>query len=377
MSRRALLGLFLFACGSDAAGPTGASASTDGGSTSTPAGDGGAVDGGSKPDGGGTESATQRACVKDPVAAVNALSDHGVLLGYHLNGFFDPSTTKHWEGVARLTGAGGNWLAVSRIGPEMFDIVALASRKTDGEAFGASRKSVNDAPPAEDKVIAKVDEDAGFDHAGGMQTLGDVLAVPLENGTKSRVIFYDVSDPKTPKRMTTLERPDIGEAGSAGLVNLPDGKTLLVVGRKGDQTLDFYTSAAKDFTGFHLDATWSVKKDGVSSTLPDNDKNFGDYQNLDVLRACDDKLYLLGTHREGVLVGNDYVDLFALDLSAGPPLLTKAAKRHMYCANSGEDAQCNLDAAAGAYVTPSGQLHVYAVEHDNDGPQGSIKMKEF
>jgi hypothetical protein len=49
----------------------------------------------------------------------------------------------------------------------------------------------------------------------------------------------------------------------------------------------------------------------------------------------------------------------------------------MYCANSGEDAQCNLDAAAGAYVTPSGELHMYAAEHDNDGPEGSIKMKEF
>jgi len=28
-------------------------------------------------------------------------------------------------------------------------------------------------------------------------------------------------------------------------------------------------------------------------------------------------------------------------------------------------------------VTPSGELHVYAAEHDNDGPEGSIKMREF
>lgn len=301
-----------------------------------------------------------------------------MLLGYHLNGFFDPSVTKHWEGVSRLHGGDGKYLAVSRIGPEMFDIVELASRKAGGEALGASRASVNDAPPAEDKVIAKVDEDSGFDHAGGLQTLGDVLAVPLENGTISRVVFYDVKDPRAPKRLTTVERPDIGEAGSAGLIGLPNGKTLLVVGRKGDQILDFYTTAASDFTGFHLDATWGVKADGVKTSLPDGDKNFGDYQNLNVLRACDDKLYLVGTHREGLLIGDDFVDLYALDLPAtGQPSLTKVAKRHMYCANSNEDAQCNLDAAAGAYVTPSGDLHVYAVEHDNDGPQGSIKMKEF
>ena len=372
MSRRALAALFLVACGSDAAT---SSTTDDGGATkpATPNDDAGG-------DGEGREggASVPRVCLKDPIAAVNGLSDHGVLLGYHLNGFFDPSTTKHWEGVARLRGGGGKYLAVSRIGPEMFDVVELASRAEGGEAFGASRPSAKDPPPVEDKVIGKIDEDEGFDHAGGLQALGDVLAVPLENGTISRVVFYDVADPKAPKRLTTLERPDIGEAGSAGLVDLPDGKILLVVGRKGDQTLDVYTTTAKDFTGFHLDATWSVKTDGVKSALPDGDKKLGDYQNLDVLRACDDKLYLLGTHREGVLVGTDFVDLYALDLPAGgQPILTKVAKRHMYCANSGEDAQCNLDAAAGAYVTPSGELHVYAVEHDNDGPGGSIKMKEF
>jgi hypothetical protein len=360
--------MFLVACGSDSA--TAPAATTSSGSSD--AGVPPTNDAGTSAD--GSTTAMPRACVKDPIAAVNGLSDHGVLLGYHLNGFFDPSTTKHWEGIARLHGGNAKYLAVSRIGPEMFDIVEMASRRADGEAFGASRATVDDPPPAEDKVIGKVDEDSGFDHAGGMQTLGDVLAVPLENGTISRVIFYDVSDPKTPKRLTTVERHDIGEAGSAGLMDLPDGKTLLVVGRKGDQTLDFYSTSTKDFTGFHLDATWSVKNDGVKTTI--DDTNFGDYQNLDVLRACDDELYLLGTHREGVLVGVDFVDLFALELSP-KPVLTKVAKRHMYCANSGEDAQCNLDAAAGAYVTPSGELHVYAAEHDNDGPEGSIKMKEF
>ncbi|MFO0736140.1 MAG: hypothetical protein U0270_09680 [Labilithrix sp.] len=370
MSRRALAAVFLLACGSDSTNAPGSSVSSpkDGAATRTDGGASTTAD----PDGG--PSTTKRVCLPDPVAAVNGLSDHGVLLGYHLNGFFDPSTTKHWEGVARLRGGGGAYLAVSRIGPEMFDVVELASRKAGGEAFGASRASVSDPPPADDKVIGKVDIDEGFEHAGGLQTLGDVLAVPLENGKASRVVFYDVADPKAPRRLTTVERPDIGEAGSAGLAELPDGRTLLVVGRKGDQTLDFYTTAATDLTGFHLDSTWSVKVDGVKTTI--DDTNFGDYQNLDVLRACDDRIYLLGTHREGVLVGVDYVDLFVLELGA-KPVITKIAKRHMYCATSGEDAQCNLDAAAGAYVTPSGALHVYAVEHDNDGPGGSIKMKEF
>lgn len=312
----------------------------------------------------------------DPIGAVNALSDHGVLLGYHLNGFFDPSTTKHWEGVARLAGGSTKYLAVSRIGPEMFDIVEMGSRTGDGEAYGSSRASIGAPPPATDRVVGMVAEDEGYDHAGGIQALGDVLAVPLENGTSSRVVFFDVADPRAPKRLTSLERPNIGQAGTAGLATLPDGRTLLVVGRKGDQTLDFYSTSATNFSGFHLDATWSVTVDGVKSALGDGDAKFGDYQNLDVLRGCDDRLYLLGTHREGVLVGTDFVDLFALDLSP-KPVLTKVAIRHMYCADGGEEAQCNLDAAAGVYVTPSGALHVYAVEHDNDGPGGSIKMKEF
>lgn len=364
--------LFLIACGSD----SGAAPAADAGSTTTPKPDGGTSTTtppiGTSPDGGGSP-AGQR-CLADPVASFHAISEKGVLLGYQLNGFFDPSMLKHWEGVVRLEAAGAKFLAVSRIGPEMFDIVELASRKDDGEAFGASRSNENTAPPTEDKVIAKVDEDAGFDHAGGMQALGDVLAVPLENGTASRVVFYNVAAPRTPQRLGVLERAGIGEAGTAGLARLPDGKVLLVIGRKDNQTLDFYVSQALAFetSGWDLITTWTVDGDGVKTKLGD-DNNFGGYQNFDVLPACDGRIFLLGTHRDNPLVGGgrDFADLFQLDL-AKKAVLTKVAKKNVVC-----DGQCSLDAAGGAYITPSGKLIVYATEHDNDGPGASIKMKEF
>jgi len=374
VARRALAVLFLVACGSSEGGGAttvlpDAGATTvlpDGGTSTT------SPPVGMNPDGGGSP-AGQR-CVVDPIAAVNALSDKGVVLGYQLNGFFDPSTTKHWEGVVRLEGAGAKFLAVSRIGPEMFDIVELASRQGDGEAFGASRSNADTAPPTEDKVIAKVDEDSGFDHAGGMQALGNVLAVPLENGTRSRVVFYDVTTPKTPQRLGVLERVSIGQAGTAGLARLPNGKVLLVVGRKGNQTIDFYISQAVAFeiAGWDLITTWSVDGDGVKTKLGDDD-NFGAYQNFNVIPACDGRVFLLGTHRDNpaLVSGRDFVDLFTLELSQ-TAVITKVANRHVFC-----DGQCNLDAAGGSYITPSGKLIVYATEHDNDGPGGSIKMKEF
>ncbi len=186
-----------------------------------------------------------------------------------------------------------------------------------------------------------------------------------------------MSAPTKPVRIGQLERPTIGEAGTASLTALPDGRRLLVVGRKGDQILDVYSTKGDDLA-FTLGATWGVSGDGVKTKLPDKDDNFGDYQNLNFVTGCDGTQYLLGTHREGTLVGSDYADLFTFAWAGGSakPVITKVAKRHLSCSVSGKD-QCNLDAAAGSYVTPDGALRLYAAEHDNDGPSGSIKMKEF
>jgi hypothetical protein len=41
------------------------------------------------------------------------------------------------------------------------------------------------------------------------------------------------------------------------------------------------------------------------------------------------------------------------------------------------DRVCNMAAASGFYVSPSGDLIMYATEHDNDGPNATVRMSEF
>jgi hypothetical protein len=112
------------------------------------------------------------------------------------------------------------------------------------------------------------------------------------------------------------------------------------------------------------------------------DWEFGNYQNLNLVTQCDGTLFLVGTHLNSYN-REDWIDLFRLSEEYGQTVITKVAKKHLYCGypspgyDSGTNRQCNLDAAGGVYVDPSGQLIVYGTEHDNDGPNGSVKMMEF
>jgi hypothetical protein len=82
----------------------------------------------------------------------------------------------------------------------------------------------------------------------------------------------------------------------------------------------------------------------------------------------------VGTNRSG---DADFVDLFLLENSGSTVAITKLAKRRLFCRDPLRVRQCDLIAGGGVYVTPSGRLLVYATEHDNDGPQGTVKAEEF
>jgi hypothetical protein len=75
--------------------------------------------------------------------------------------------------------------------------------------------------------------------------------------------------------------------------------------------------------------------------------------------------------------GADFADLFLLENLGNTVAITKVGKRHLYCGSPFAGQQCNFDAAGGVYVTPNRTLLLYGTEHDNDGPQGSVKAEEF
>ena len=318
-----------------------------------------------------------------PVRALKSqfrrLRDHGDLLGFRMGPAPDVSMSKHWQGVQRLTANQGRFLAVSRSGKNVsFVVVAMASRDGSGERFRSNRiaaRSDQRRPPAGDRVVEVVRSDPGFDHSGGIQSVGQFVVVGLEEGSRSRVVFWDLADPRRPRRTGMLPHATgVKGAGTVSIAKLRDGRYLLIVGGANANTLDFYLSrAGTDLTNPRFDhvATWR------ESELVGGDSEFGNYQNLGLVADPGGTLYLIGTHRNAAGgPGSDFADLFRLERTPRTPRIRKIASRHLYCGFPG-GAQCNLDAAGGVYVTPSGGLMLYGTEHDNDGPGGSVKAEEF
>ncbi len=320
-------------------------------------------------------SADCNACVADAVGAINRLRSHGDALGFHMNGTPDVTFGKHWQGVQRLMTGAGRYLAISRsIENESTDVsfvvVEMATRGGEGLRFRSNRLNpdhsiFNTAPPVSDRVVWSEPHEAGFDHAGGMQLLGNVLAVPFEGiSPGSGVVFYDVANPLQPVRLSNIVPHVVfggvvsPEAGTATLAKLANGSFLLVIGRADANTLDFYVSTGTDprTTGYQWFDTWDEDE------LTGDDSEFGNYQNLNFVAQCDGTLFMVGTHRDST-TGNDFIDLFRVTNDAvNDVAIEKVAKKHLTC-----NGNCDFDAAGGIYVDHVGQLYVYGTTHDNDG----------
>jgi len=323
-------------------------------------------------------------CAANVVDSMNRLRTHGDTLGYRMNGAADVDAFHHWQGVQRLMTHGGRYLAISRSVEDAdvgFVVVEMGSRDGTGARLRSNRlqpgvRSVLTAPPAEDGVVVEVPRDPEFHHAGGIQALGNFLALPVESSEASRVLFYDMTDPLAPRRMATeVDHTPFGTAAGAALVaRLADDRILLGIGRGDSTVLDFYVSTGSDLetAGFEHFDSWS--RDESHSDLPDGDGNFAAYQSINLITQCDGTLFLVGTHENTQIgLGADFADTFRLENGPGDDVvITKVARRHLTC-----DGQCNLDAAGGVYLDPEGHILVYGTEHDNDGPGGSVKFSEF
>jgi len=336
-------------------------------------------------------------CVADVVDSMNRLRTHGDVLGYRMNGAADVDSFHHWQGVQRLMAHGGRYLAISRSVEDAnvaFVVVEMGSRNGTGERFRSNRlqpgvRSVLTSPPPEDGVAVQVPRQPEFHHAGGIQALGNFLAIPVERSDvinpntgeitspgASKALFYDLSDPLAPRKLATEvdHTPLADAAGAAFVARLADDRILLGIGRGDSKVLDFYVSSGSDLetaTFEHFDS-WS--RDESHSDLPDGDGNFAAYQSINLITQCDGTLFLVGTHENTQIgIGEDFADTFRLENGAGDDVvITKVARRHLTC-----DGQCNLDAAGGVYLDPEGHVLLYGTEHDNDGPGGSVKFSEF
>jgi len=318
-------------------------------------------------------------CVADVPAALRRLGRRGATLGFHLAGA-EPvgGYRRHWQGVQRSASTDETHLFVSRSGsPTAVLIVALASRPSTGGPLGATwsadtGSSQPSAPPDTDRVVARVPFDSGFAHAGGLALVGTVLAVPVDGGGRSQIVFYDVEHPERPRRLSTLDHseapsPSTGrEASAVALGRLADGRYLLVLGVHSSKILEFYLSNGESLRSDRL--AW--QRIGIRTG-----QGVGGFQNLAVLTQCDGEMYLIGTHNTAVPPpsrGRDHVHWYRLGTeSDGRMMVRKAGERWMHCR------YCNFAAGGGLYLTPSGEVLVYASGFWTRSPGEWVVLEEF
>ncbi len=160
-------------------------------------------------------------------------------------------------------------------------------------------------------------------HAGGIQLLGNVLAVGTEGGkdpVMSSVVFYDLNDPRNPKPLFHKIDRTHDTAGAIGITRMQNNTVVLAVGGWDSKLIDFYTNDKFPEGSFTK----------AKSLIPTNRRGeWGAYQNINLV-ADQNALYLAGFCQEG---GANLMDLHRVDLNAGSKeqLLTFIARKPMVC----------------------------------------------
>lgn len=242
-----------------------------------------------------------------------------------------------------------------------------------------------------------------YGHPGGMQMVGDVVAFGMENpyngGPEASVMFFDMSDLTAPR--LTRQFPVAGLAGVVGLTSVrnPQGAGLryLMVTTGGDnKNVRFWRSLSTnlddmngptDLKSENLDfeLLLHVNEDQLEADSCGHGEDwpsggpirsaFG-HQMINFVRegSLDGTLYAIGGRNNGIGgEGSDYLDLYRVnvDVHGNPEAcpLTPVSSRHMSSfPYNGHGDSAALSAADGVYVSPSGELIVYATEYENKGP---------
>jgi hypothetical protein len=326
-------------------------------------------------------------------------------------------TSTHYQGIARSTSKGWGYLFVTRAGVEDDDraslmVVRMGSRNIVGERFRSNRYEKSDSvegtqPPASDAVI-KSFLFSKYHHPGGIQLCGDILAVPLEDvigdGPVGKVVFFDVSEPEDPKVLPVTVTSS-SKIGIAGLTKLPDGRFLLVTTGGSGETLKFYRSNKNSFFehgfDFVLHDTFDVD-DVTGGTWTTGSTS---HQALQLMVNRDENgvesVYLIAGRNDKIttpfISGKDLLYLYKVSgwESGSSGIRIREIKQRQMHTDSGNsangelslvlrdsssfhtDANGNFLAGLCTYVSPTGELLVYAIEHFNWGPRGSVRFCEF
>ncbi len=314
------------------------------------------------------------------------------------------SSKDHYQGIYRApfhAGANNNILYVSKSGPasenkNYIGTVQITSAASEsnvrmGERMGSNLLIKNlkpgDSLPFHNNTVALNDKvinaqvSQHWKHPGGMQMVGDIMAVPLEQplitqqyqrsdgvfvSSASRIAFYNCSNPASPRQMNYIldmaeaeasvsalrlaaiqdaTGKDRIEAGVASITKLPNGKFMLMVTYALDAVVVVFVSNEESFfkrdnSGkvvendkfkFEFYDVWfaneqyqksSGKWPWEKSTFT-NDKAISSFQQLSLINQKDGKLFVIGSVNTSklapVINGKDMVRLFEVKGFPGDP----------------------------------------------------------
>ncbi len=285
------------------------------------------------------------------------IATHPTTLKYRLNGHNIPA------GHGNVFASDGHLQGIQRIDDQ--HIIITGSAKNEGGYFYIIKWENKISASEEGKVInvVKIKDDfpsIDLDHPSGIQMLGSIVAIGLEymddHGRRplSKIVFYNLKDPAKPEPTGPVIIRNEKTAGTIGMDQLPEN-ILLLVGGTATKTLDFYQSNGKAFDSpdcrFNLfEKSWNTDDKDTTGWV---DKNWSDYQSLNILRDADGKIYILAFS----YASNNWLDLYALNMEAEPHnMLKKIGKKKIQC-----ESGVSFEYGSGIYYTLSGdKIHLLA-----------------
>lgn len=338
----------------------------------------------------------QHARVPNVEAQFGTIERFGDAMGFFLGPAPNPSQSKHWQGIARHPNPASNVFYVTRNGNNTagaranLAVVQMKSRDgLTGDRLRSNRlargtETQDTAPPGNDAIVRNI-EFTSHNHLGGIQISGDIMAVPLEdpngNNPTGVIQFYDIRDPLNPVLLpTTISRPH--NVGVVAFTQLPDGRYLVLATYGNNAEIQYFLSAPNDLSSLSSTPTSTVQGSTIDGWFV---ANFAGgvycFQNCNFITQTDGTVYLACTLNSSpaapVINGADLGVLFRVTVGASSVSLTRVGGRHFFCSSNSTGSNGNFNAAAGFYVSPSGELMLYSTTHDNDGPNGSTGMTEF
>jgi hypothetical protein len=368
--------------------------------------------------------------VPDVIDQFNKLALRPEPLAFGLRNAPDPHVGKHFQGIVRRTGPGTTYMYLSRSGNDTLEcvfcdndpgniyIVKMESRETTGERLRSNRLlrgssmmpgiNPNQTPPdIGDRTVRTIhfngqDDWPNYGHPGGLQMIGDVLVVPLTHrynpsNPENLILFLDVSDPEAPVFKSQFDPLQISspssrfEAGQVAIapVQNPDGPGVRYIMLLGNDDVRLFRSLPTCSDGSTDLKDENLSWEFIGSWNPDNVTDTSDsdwphdgtqsFQMYNFVRQGDmnGPLFLISAFNDEPVLspgsGNDYLFLFQVNVDKfGNPddhLVTKIERKHVSTDSiyGGGDTS-HFTGSTGTYVSPTGELIIYASEHANYGP---------